>query len=590
MSARPRSGRAWRPSVRRSPPMRSELPMRRHRGRVPRLDRLRARGLRLLQLALGGHGRQRHRDRGRPTARGNPRRRGGKARLRGRRHRDSMPARSRARKDARCRSPPSPGSRRRAAYASNKRTYSYGAHAAHVAVDPKTGHVELLDYVAVEDVGRIINPLTLHGQCVGAIVQGLGGAFLEHLIYDEDGQLLTGSFADYLLPTASDFPQHPRGRARGESLAHQSAGRQGRGRRRHHSGRRRHRQRGRRRARLARRAATRTAAVAAAGVGADPRDTRVDRSGDTDDSYPTRFSFLSCSAKDTPFMKLPAFDYACPTTLPEAVRCSPRVTARPRRSPAARAWCRCSPSAWHSRRCSSTCASSASSRHRISENGGLRSAPWCAGATSRTTAARRGASAAARPRSPTSRIIRSATAARSAAASPTPIRPPRCRAIAVTCDAEIAVVGPSGAHVIPAADFFHGRADHGARVRRDHRRGARLPSWPAGRRWGFRGIRPPPRRLRAGGGGRVLRSRTPSGRATNAHVGVIGVADRPRRLASGRSRRSTARSSTRRRSRSRQPRRPHAVDPQDDIHAQRRLSPRAGRHHGRARAQARAPM
>jgi aerobic carbon-monoxide dehydrogenase large subunit len=92
------------------------------------------------------------------------------------------------------------------AYVGNKRTYSYGAHAAHVAVDPKTGHVELLDYVAVEDVGRIINPLTLHGQAVGAIVQGLGGAFLEHFVYDRDGQLLTGSLADYLIPTASDFP------------------------------------------------------------------------------------------------------------------------------------------------------------------------------------------------------------------------------------------------------------------------------------------------------------------------------------------------------------------------------------------------
>ena len=91
-------------------------------------------------------------------------------------------------------------------YASSKRTYSYGAHAAHVAVDPKTGHVQLVDYVAVEDVGRIINPLTLHGQCVGAVVQGLGGALLEHFVYDEHGQLLTGSFADYLMPTASDFP------------------------------------------------------------------------------------------------------------------------------------------------------------------------------------------------------------------------------------------------------------------------------------------------------------------------------------------------------------------------------------------------
>jgi aerobic carbon-monoxide dehydrogenase large subunit len=91
-------------------------------------------------------------------------------------------------------------------YASGKRTYSYGAHAAHVAVDAKTGHVALLDYLAVEDVGRIINPQTLHGQAIGAIVQGLGGAFLEHFIYDENGQLLTGSLADYLVPTASDFP------------------------------------------------------------------------------------------------------------------------------------------------------------------------------------------------------------------------------------------------------------------------------------------------------------------------------------------------------------------------------------------------
>jgi Molybdopterin-binding domain of aldehyde dehydrogenase len=93
-----------------------------------------------------------------------------------------------------------------ASFASSKRTYSYGAHAAHVAVDAKTGHVEVIDYAAVEDVGRIINPLTLHGQAVGAVVQGLGGAFLEHFIYDEEGQLLTGSFADYLMPTASDFP------------------------------------------------------------------------------------------------------------------------------------------------------------------------------------------------------------------------------------------------------------------------------------------------------------------------------------------------------------------------------------------------
>ncbi len=88
----------------------------------------------------------------------------------------------------------------------DRRTYGYGAHAAHVAVDPRTGHVEVVDYVAVGDVGRIVNPMALHGQIVGAIVQGLGSTFLEHLVYDEDGQLLTGSLADYLVPTATDYP------------------------------------------------------------------------------------------------------------------------------------------------------------------------------------------------------------------------------------------------------------------------------------------------------------------------------------------------------------------------------------------------
>jgi aerobic carbon-monoxide dehydrogenase large subunit len=93
------------------------------------------------------------------------------------------------------------------AFSNHKHTWAYGAHAAHVAVDPKTGSVALIDYVAVENCGRMINPLTLKGQLVGAVVQGLGGAFMEHLAYDEDGQLLTGSLADYLIPTASDFPK-----------------------------------------------------------------------------------------------------------------------------------------------------------------------------------------------------------------------------------------------------------------------------------------------------------------------------------------------------------------------------------------------
>jgi carbon-monoxide dehydrogenase large subunit len=69
----------------------------------------------------------------------------------------------------------------------------------------------------VDDVGRVINPETLHGQVIGAAVQGLGSAFSEELIYDENGQLLIGSLADYLVPLATDYPsvravsleQHP---------------------------------------------------------------------------------------------------------------------------------------------------------------------------------------------------------------------------------------------------------------------------------------------------------------------------------------------------------------------------------------------
>ena len=98
------------------------------------------------------------------------------------------------------------GLTREGAFLNKKHTYSYGAQVAHVAVDPKTGHVALIDYAVVQDAGRIINPLTLKGQVIGSLVQGLGGAFLEDLVYDEQGQLLTGSLADYLLPTASDFP------------------------------------------------------------------------------------------------------------------------------------------------------------------------------------------------------------------------------------------------------------------------------------------------------------------------------------------------------------------------------------------------
>ena len=92
-------------------------------------------------------------------------------------------------------------------FANHHHTYAYGAACAHVAVDPRTGHVELLDYLVVEDVGRAINPLLVHGQLIGGTVQGMGGVCLEQMVYDGDGQMLTGTLADYLLPTSTDYPR-----------------------------------------------------------------------------------------------------------------------------------------------------------------------------------------------------------------------------------------------------------------------------------------------------------------------------------------------------------------------------------------------
>ncbi len=84
--------------------------------------------------------------------------------------------------------------------------YPYGTHLAHVTVDPETGLIDILRYVTAHDVGRCINPLLVQGQIIGAIVQGIGGTILEDLVYDENGQLLTTTFMDYLLPLSTDVP------------------------------------------------------------------------------------------------------------------------------------------------------------------------------------------------------------------------------------------------------------------------------------------------------------------------------------------------------------------------------------------------
>jgi len=86
-------------------------------------------------------------------------------------------------------------------------TFPSGAHAAVVEVDPETGLMKTLRYCVVHDCGNIINPMIVEGQIHGGVAQGIGGVFYEKLAYDENGQLLTSTFADYLLPTATDVPR-----------------------------------------------------------------------------------------------------------------------------------------------------------------------------------------------------------------------------------------------------------------------------------------------------------------------------------------------------------------------------------------------
>jgi carbon-monoxide dehydrogenase large subunit len=85
-------------------------------------------------------------------------------------------------------------------------TFPFGAHICVTEVDPETGAIELKRYVAVDDIGRIINPLIVDGQIHGGIAQGLGQALWEHGVYDDQGQLLTGELMEYAIPRASQLP------------------------------------------------------------------------------------------------------------------------------------------------------------------------------------------------------------------------------------------------------------------------------------------------------------------------------------------------------------------------------------------------
>jgi len=86
-------------------------------------------------------------------------------------------------------------------------TWSYAAHVAIVEVDPEIGRVKIDKYAIAHDCGVVVNPLLVEGQIAGGTAQGLGGVLLEDIAYDAEGQLLAGSLADYMVPTAGDMPE-----------------------------------------------------------------------------------------------------------------------------------------------------------------------------------------------------------------------------------------------------------------------------------------------------------------------------------------------------------------------------------------------
>ncbi|MDG2276932.1 MAG: molybdopterin-dependent oxidoreductase, partial [Pseudomonadales bacterium] len=99
-----------------------------------------------------------------------------------------------------------PGLSEKAFYDPGNFTYPAGTHIAEVEIDIETGVVDLVNFVAVDDFGHIINPLIVHGQVHGGVAQGAGQAIMEQGVYDEYGQLQTGSFMDYCMPRADDLP------------------------------------------------------------------------------------------------------------------------------------------------------------------------------------------------------------------------------------------------------------------------------------------------------------------------------------------------------------------------------------------------
>ncbi|MDD3757426.1 MAG: xanthine dehydrogenase family protein molybdopterin-binding subunit [Advenella sp.] len=92
-------------------------------------------------------------------------------------------------------------------FTAQPQNYPNGCYICEVEVDPEIGTITLVDISGIDDVGNVINPLILEGQIIGGIAQAVGQALLEEVVHDKDGQLLTGSFTDYAMPKAKDFPR-----------------------------------------------------------------------------------------------------------------------------------------------------------------------------------------------------------------------------------------------------------------------------------------------------------------------------------------------------------------------------------------------
>jgi carbon-monoxide dehydrogenase large subunit len=117
-----------------------------------------------------------------------------------------------------------PGLEETAFYDPKNFTYPAGTYICEVEIDPRTGSTQIVQFVAADDFGNVINPMIVEGQVHGGLAQGIGQALLENAVYDENGQLLTGSYMDYCMPRADDLPSFKVETLKGTPCTHNPLG------------------------------------------------------------------------------------------------------------------------------------------------------------------------------------------------------------------------------------------------------------------------------------------------------------------------------------------------------------------------------